>query len=396
MPKRILSTPRVTSEESDNTDQHSVGVVTPQVASFNQPLKLDCGQVLDNHELIFETYGKLNEQKNNAVLVCHALSGDHHAAGVHHKDDEKRGWWDSCIGPGKAIDTNRFYVVSSNNLGGCKGSTGPLTVNPATGTLYGPDFPIVTCSDWVSSQKMLMEHLGLNHWAAVVGGSLGAMQGMQWAIDHPDYVDNILLVASAAKLSAQNVAFNEVARQAIMTDPDFHEGRYFEHDTVPKRGLMLARMLGHITYLSEDAMHEKFGRELSAEKLNFNYDVEFQVESYLRYQGASFVERFDANTYLLMTKALDYFDPARDFENDLVKAFEQIKAKVMVISFTSDWRFSTERSDEIVNAMMLAGCNVSSTIIKSISGHDSFLMPIDDYTQSIASWLSSIRLRQTR
>jgi len=376
------------SSNPSNEDHQSVGVVTPQTATFNQALKLDCGQVLDSHELIFETYGQLNEQRNNAILVCHALSGDHHAAGIHRIDDQKQGWWDSCIGPGKAIDTNRFFVVSSNNLGGCKGSTGPLTVNPNTGTLYGPDFPIVTCSDWVNSQKMLMEHLGLDHWAAVVGGSLGAMQGMQWAIDHPDCVDNILLVASAAKLSAQNVAFNEVARQAIMTDPEFHEGRYFEHDTVPKRGLMLARMLGHITYLSEDAMHEKFGRELRTEKLNYNYDVEFQVESYLRYQGASFVERFDANTYLLMTKALDYFDPARDFDNNLVRAFEQIKAKVMVISFTSDWRFSTERSDEIVNAMMLAGRNVSSTIIQSISGHDSFLMPIDDYTQSISSWFS--------
>ena len=385
-----------TSSTPDATGGHlqSTGIVTPQVARFNQALKLDCGQVLESHELIFETYGTLNEQKNNAILVCHALSGDHHAAGIHHKDDNKPGWWDSCIGPGKAIDTNRFYVVSSNNLGGCKGSTGPLTVNPATGALYGPDFPIVTCSDWVNSQKMLMEHLGLDHWAAVVGGSLGAMQCMQWAIDQPDCVDNILLVASAAKLSAQNVAFNEVARQAIMTDPEFHDGRYFEHDTVPKRGLMLARMLGHITYLSEDAMHEKFGRELRVEKLNFNYDVEFQVESYLRHQGAAFVNRFDANTYLLMTKALDYFDPARDYDHDLVKAFEQIKARVMVISFTSDWRFSTERSDEIVNAMMLAGRNVSSTIIQSISGHDSFLMPIDDYTQSISSWLGSITLRE--
>ena len=242
---------------------------------------------------------------------------------------------------------------------------------------------------------MLMQYLGLDHWAAVVGGSLGAMQGLQWAIDYPDLVDHILLVASAPKLSAQNVAFNEVARQAIMTDPEFHEGRYFEHDTVPKRGLMLARMLGHITYLSEDAMREKFGRELSTEKLNFNYGVEFQVESYLRYQGASFVNRFDANTYLLMTKALDYFDPAGEYDNNLVTAFEQIKARALVISFTSDWRFSSERSEEIVNAMMAAGLNVSSTIIQSISGHDSFLMPIKDYTDSISSWLNNITLRDS-
>jgi len=378
----------------DNEPQ-SIGIVTPKLARFDQPLSLDCGQVLPLHELVYETYGTLNAEKNNAVLVCHALSGDHHAAGKHSSEDKKSGWWDSCIGPGKAIDTNRFFVVSSNNIGGCRGSTGPLSTNPASGKHYGPDFPIVTCKDWVRSQKLLMQHLGLSHWAAVVGGSLGAMQGMQWAIDYPDLIDHLLLVASAPKLSAQNVAFNEVARQAIITDPEFHEGRYFEHNTVPRRGLMLARMLGHITYLSEDAMHEKFGRELSADKLNFNYDVEFQVESYLRYQGASFVDRFDANTYLLMTKALDYFDPARDYDNNLVRAFERIRAKTMVISFTSDWRFSSERSEEIVNAMMLAGCKVSSSIIQSNSGHDSFLMPIDDYVQCIKSWLSSVTLRNS-
>ena len=371
----------------------SIGVVTPQTVRFDEALPLDCGQVLQSHELVYETYGQLNAEKNNAVLVCHALSGDHHAAGLHHIDDEKNGWWDSCIGPGKAIDTNKFYVVSSNNIGGCQGSTGPMSVDPESGQIYGPEFPLVTCKDWVRSQKMLMNHLGLDHWAAVVGGSLGAMQGLQWAIDYPDLVDHILLVASAAKLTAQNIAFNEVARQAIMTDPEFHEGRYFEHNTVPNRGLMLARMLGHITYLSEDAMHEKFGRELKAEKPNYNFDVEFQVESYLRHQGASFVDRFDANTYLLMTKALDYFDPALEYNDSLVDAFKRIKAKSLVISFTSDWRFSTERSEEIVNAMMLAECDVSSCIIQSISGHDSFLMPIDDYTQSVKSWLGNVTLR---
>jgi len=360
---------------------------------FEEPLELDCGQTLQRHELIYETYGTLNEQRNNAILICHALSGDHHAAGKHSVDDKKLGWWDSCIGPGKAIDTNRFFVVSSNNLGGCRGSTGPLSIDPATEKPFGPDFPIVTCKDWVKSQKLLMHHLGIDHWAAVAGGSLGGMQALQWAIDLPDLVDHILLVAAAPKLNAQNVAFNEVARQAIITDPEFHGGRYYEQDTVPKRGLMLARMLGHITYLSEDAMHEKFGRELRSEKLNFNYDVEFQVESYLRHQGASFVNRFDANTYLLMTKALDYFDPAADFDNDLVAAFERIKARALVISFTSDWRFSSERSEEIVNAMMLARCNVSSSIIQSNSGHDSFLMPIPDYVQSIKSWLGNVTLR---
>ena len=375
------------------TDSQSVGVVTPQTAHLQTPLTLECGKVLQEHELVYETYGELNENATNAILVCHALSGDHHAAGKHFEDDKKYGWWDSCIGPGKAIDTNRYFVVSSNNLGGCRGSTGPLSVNPENGRPSGPDFPIVTCKDWVQSQKMLMEYLGIGHWAAIAGGSLGAMQALQWSIDFPDLVDHILLVASAAKLTAQNTAFNEVARQAIMTDPEFLGGRYFEENKIPKRGLMLARMLGHITYLSEDAMEGKFGRELRKEKLNFNYDVEFQVESYLRHQGAAFVNRFDANTYLLMTKALDYFDPAHEYNDDLVEAFRQIRAKAMVISFTSDWRFSTERSEEIVNAMMLANCDVSSSIIESDSGHDSFLLPIDDYITSIKCWLNNIVLR---
>lgn len=376
-----------------NKEPQSIGIITPQTATIDAPLALECGKLLPQHELVYETYGELNANRSNAILVCHALSGDHHAAGRHSKEDKKYGWWDSCIGPGKAIDTDRYFVVSSNNLGGCRGSTGPLSINPDTSQLFGPDFPIVTCKDWVQSQKMLMTYLGLDHWAAIAGGSLGAMQALQWSIDFPDLVDNILLVASAAKLTAQNTAFNEVARQAIITDPDFHGGRYYAHGKIPKRGLMLARMLGHITYLSEDAMEGKFGRELQTDKLNFNYDVEFQVESYLRYQGAAFVNRFDANTYLLMTKALDYFDPAHDFGNDLVKAFEEIKARAMVISFTSDWRFSTERSEEIINAMMLANCNVSSSIIESNSGHDSFLMPIEDYITSIKCWLNNITLR---
>ncbi len=375
------------------TATDSVGVVSPQIANLDQPLLLQCGKTLRQHQLIYETYGTLNADGSNALLVCHALSGDHHAAGIHSRDDKKPGWWDSCIGPGKAMDTDKYFIVSSNNIGGCRGSTGPLSTDPETGQIFGPDFPLVTCKDWVNSQKMLMEHLGIDHWAAVVGGSLGAMQAMQWAIDYPDLVDHILLIASAAKLTAQNTAFNEVARQAIMTDPDFCEGRYYAHNKIPARGLMLARMLGHITYLSEDAMSEKFGRELRTEKLKFNYEVEFQVESYLRYQGAAFVNRFDANTYLLMTKALDYFDPAYDFDNDLVKAFQQIRAKVMVISFTSDWRFSVERSEEIVNALMRARCDVSSAIIESNSGHDSFLMPIDDYVTSIKCWLNNITLR---
>jgi len=371
----------------------SVGVVTPQKVQFTTPILLQCGETLPSHELIYETYGTLNSDRSNAILVCHALSGDHHAAGIHSNDDRKPGWWDSCIGPGKAIDTNRYFVVCSNNLGGCRGSTGPNTINPASGELYGPDFPMVTCKDWVVSQHMLMQHLGLNHWAAVAGGSLGAMQALQWAIDFPDCVDHILQVASAAKLTAQNTAFNEVARQAILSDPEFHGGRYYLHDKVPATGLKLARMLGHITYLSEDAMSEKFGRELRSDKLNFNYGVEFQVESYLRYQGESFVNRFDANTYLLMTKALDYFDPAADYDNDLVKAFRQINARSLVVSFTSDWRFSPQRSNEIVDALMLADRQVSSVIVEANQGHDSFLLPIEDYVTSVGSWLNHIELR---
>ncbi len=378
---------------ANNNEPQSVGIVTPQTARIDTPLTLECGKLLTQHELIYETYGELNANRSNAILVCHALSGDHHAAGRHNAEDKKDGWWDSCIGPDKAIDTNRYFVVCSNNLGGCQGSTGPLSIDPETDQLFGPEFPIVTCKDWVKSQKLLMTYLGLDHWAAIAGGSLGAMQALQWSIDFPDLVDHVLLVASAAKLTAQNTAFNEVARQAIMTDPDFHDGRYYAHGKIPKRGLMLARMLGHITYLSEDAMEGKFGRELRTHKLKFNYDVEFQVESYLRYQGAAFVNRFDANTYLLMTKALDYFDPAYDFDNDLVKAFREIKARALVISFTSDWRFSTERSEEIINAMMLANCDVSSSIIESNSGHDSFLMPIEDYVTSIKCWLNNITLR---
>lgn len=378
---------------ANKTEPETIGIVSQQNAKLDTPLQLECGKTLQWHELIYETYGELNSNRSNAILVCHALSGDHHAAGKHSAEDKKYGWWNSCIGPGKAIDTNRYFVVCSNNLGGCRGSTGPLSIDPETNQLFGPDFPIVTCKDWVQSQKMLMDYLGLDHWAAIVGGSLGAMQALQWSIDYPDLVDHILLVASAAKLTAQNTAFNEVARQAIMTDPEFNDGRYYAQNKLPKRGLMLARMLGHITYLSEDAMREKFGRELRSDKLNFNYDVEFQVESYLRYQGASFVDRFDANTYLLMTKALDYFDPAHDYNDNLVSAFRRIKAKALVISFTSDWRFSTERSEEIVDAMMLANCDVSSSIIESNSGHDSFLMPIEDYVESIKCWLNNITLR---
>lgn len=368
----------------------SVGLVTPQTLHFDEPLALDCGRVLNEYQLIYETYGTLNADRSNAVLICHALSGDHHAAGYHETEQRKPGWWDVAIGPGKPIDTRQFFVVCSNNLGSCKGSTGPTSLNPDTGKPYGPDFPIVTVKDWVRSQARLADRLGISTWAAVIGGSLGGMQAIQWAIDFPERILYAVVIAAAPRLSAQNIAFNEVARQAILSDPEFHAGHYYEYGVVPSRGLMLARMLGHITYLSDEGMRTKFGRELREGKLNFNFDSEFQVESYLRHQGYSFVERFDANTYLLMTKALDYFDPAADYGNDLDAAFRRALARFLVISFTSDWRFSPARSREIVKALVAAKRDVSHVEIKSEHGHDTFLMPIPHYMEMFSAYLRRI------
>tara|TARA_B110000858_G_scaffold22785_1_gene22988 strand:+ start:215 stop:1348 length:1134 start_codon:yes stop_codon:yes gene_type:complete len=371
-------------------EDNSVGIVKPNFANIEQSLNLDCGKTLDNFSLIYETYGNLNQEKNNAILICHALSGDHHAAGYHSVDDKKPGWWDSCIGPGKPFDTNKFFVVSLNNIGGCMGSTGPNTVDKNTGNEYGPDFPIVTVNDWVKSQKLLADYLGIDAWACVIGGSLGGMQAMQWAISYPDKIKNSIIIASAAKLSAQNIAFNEVARQAIITDPEFHNGRYNNFGVVPKRGLSIARMLGHITYLSDDSMRQKFGRDLREGKLHFGYDVDFQVESYLRYQAQAFVERFDANTYLLMTKALDYFDPAQKYNGNLSQAFKDTKARFLVVSFTSDWRFSSSKSHEIVKYLVKARKNVSYSEIESNNGHDAFLMPIPQYLGVLRNFMSNV------
>ncbi len=368
----------------------SVGLVQPRRIPIAQPLTLDCGRVLPQHELMVETYGTLNAAHSNAVLICHALSGDHHAAGFHDAQDRKPGWWDSCIGPGKPIDTNRFFVVSLNNLGGCQGSTGPSTVNPETSRPYGPDFPLLTVRDWVRSQALLADALGIGRWAAVVGGSLGGMQVMQWTIDQPERVAHALVIAAAPKLSAQNIAFNEIARQAILSDPDFHGGRFYDHGVVPTHGLKLARMLGHITYLSDEAMRAKFGRLQRVNQFSFNFDVEFEVESYLRYQGQSFVERFDANTYLLMTKALDYFDPAREHGDDLAAAFRRAQARFLVIAFSSDWRFSPQRSREIVRALVRAGRDVSYALIESTLGHDDFLMPIPQYQRVLRDYLDRV------
>ena len=366
----------------------SVGLVAPRLVHIEQPIKLDCGRTLPRHDLMVETYGTLNAEGSNAVLICHALSGDHHAAGFHDAEQRKPGWWDTCIGPGKPIDTRRFFVVALNNLGGCRGSTGPNTINPDTGKPWGPDFPLLTVRDWVRSQALLADGLGIQRWAAVIGGSLGGMQVMQWAIDLPERIAHAVVIASAPQLSAQNIAFNEIARQAILSDPDFHGGRFYEHNVIPSRGLKLARMLGHITYLSDAAMRAKFGNELKIATPSFNFDVEFEVESYLRYQGQAFVERFDANTYLLMTKALDYFDPAREFGDDFAKAFASTRASFLVVAFSSDWRFSPTRSREIVKALVDAGRDVSYALIDSHLGHDDFLMPIPQYHNVLRAYLA--------
>ncbi len=368
----------------------SVGLVTPETVHFDTPLGLECGRELPSYKLVYETYGELNEQRDNAILICHALSGDHHAAGYHSEEDQKPGWWENCIGPGKPIDTQRFFVLSPNNIGSCRGSTGPATIDPTTNKVYGPDFPIVTVSDWVASQARLADLLGIDQWAAVIGGSLGGMQVMQWAIDFPTRLRYAGVIAAAPKLSAQNIAFNEVARQAILSDPDFNEGRYIEAGTVPRRGLMLARMLGHITYLSDVGMRDKFGRELRDGKISYDFDVEFQVESYLRYQGRSFVDRFDANTYLLMTKALDYFDPAAAYGHDLAKALAGVEAKFLVISFTSDWRFAPSRSREIVKALMDSGKDVTYAEIEAHHGHDAFLVKIPRYLAVFHNYMAQV------
>ena len=374
----------------DKINNNSIGIVKSNTVAIKQSLKLDCGKTLNDFSLIYETYGRLNSEKSNAILICHALSGDHHAAGYYSDEDKKPGWWDSCIGPGKPFDTNKFFIVSLNNLGGCKGSTGPNSINKETGLEYGPDFPIVTVNDWVNSQKLLADYLEIDKWACVIGGSLGGMQALQWAISYPDKIKNSIIIAAAAKLSAQNIAFNEVARQAIITDPEFHNGRYNDFNVVPRRGLSIARMLGHITYLSDDSMRQKFGRDLREGKLNFGYDIDFQVESYLRYQAQAFVERFDANTYLLMTKALDYFDPAKEYSGDLSRAFKDTKSRFLVVSFTSDWRFSSSKSHEIVKSLIRARKNVSYSEIEANHGHDAFLMPIPEYLKVLRNFMENI------
>jgi homoserine O-acetyltransferase len=369
----------------------SVGRVEPQTAHFAEPLKLRSGPVLPAYDLVYETYGQLNADASNAVLVCHALSGSHHVAG-HYTDPASTGWWDNLVGPGKPLDTRKFFVIGVNNLGGCYGSTGPHSPNPASSEPWGADFPFVTVEDWVHSQARLADRLGIRRFAAVMGGSLGGMQALSWTLQYPERVGHALVIAAAPRLSAENIAFNEVARQAILTDPDFHGGDYYRHGVVPARGLRLARMVGHITYLSDDAMAAKFGRSLRHGKAVYNFDVEFEIESYLRYQGDKFAGYFDANTYLLTTKALDYFDPAFEFGGKLSAALARAEAEFLVVSFTTDWRFSPARSREIVQALVHNQRRVSYAEIDCPAGHDSFLLDDVHYHGLLRAYFDRIEV----
>jgi homoserine O-acetyltransferase/O-succinyltransferase len=373
-------------------DPTSVGAATAQKLHFDQALKLRSGAELPAYDLAYETYGQLNAARSNAVLVCHALNASHHVAGWYEQDKNNIGWWDNLVGPGKPLDTNRFFVVGSNYIGSCFGSTGPASINPATGKPWGADFPVVTVEDWVETQARLADRLGIERFAAVIGGSLGAMQAMQWTLSYPDRVRHSIVVASAPKLTPQNIAFNEVARQAIMTDPDFHGGHYYEKGVVPTRGLRIARMIGHITYLSGEAMAEKFGRLLRRGALGFDFNTDFEVESYLRYQGDKFSTYFDANTYLRITKALDYFDPAADYGGDLAKAMARAKAAFLVVSFKSDWRFTPARSREIVRALLDNRSIVSYLELDAPGGHDAFLLEDPRYHGALRSYFANIDL----
>jgi homoserine O-acetyltransferase/O-succinyltransferase len=370
----------------------SVGIVAPQTAHFTEPLTLKSGDVLSQYHLVYETYGKLNADKSNAVMICHALSGNHHVAGKYDETDKNPGWWDNLIGPGKPLDTNKFFVIGLNNLGGCHGSSGPLSTNPATDKPWGASFPVVTVEDWVNSQVRLADYLGIQQLAAIVGGSLGGMQALQWTIAYPERVRHALVIASAPNLTAQNIAFNEVARQAIITDPEFHGGDYYNKGVLPRRGLRIARMLGHITYLSDDAMGAKFGRKLRDGHIKYGFDVEFEMESYLRYQGDKFAGEFDANSYLRMTRALDYFDPALEHGGDLSAALAKVKSDFLVVSFTSDWRFSPGRSREIVKALLDNELSVSYAEVTAAHGHDAFLMPDEHYHNIMRQYLAKIEV----
>ena len=364
---------------------------------FEAPLPLQSGASIRGYSLSYETYGTLNADKSNAVLICHALNASHHVAGVYADQPKNLGWWDNMIGPGKSLDTDRFFVIGVNNLGSCFGSTGPMHENPDTGRVYGADFPVVTVEDWVNAQARLLDALGIDQLAAVMGGSLGGMQALSWTLQYPERVKHAVVVASAPNLNAENIAFNEVARRAIVTDPDFHNGHFYAQGVVPKRGLRIARMIGHITYLSDDVMNEKFGRELreavTHNATGYKYstqEVEFQIESYLRYQGDKFSEYFDANTYLLITRALDYFDPARAYGGDLSKALARASCQFLLVSFSTDWRFSPARSREMVKALLDNRRDVSYAEIDAPHGHDAFLLDDARYMNVVRSYFDNM------
>ncbi|OGA39709.1 MAG: homoserine O-acetyltransferase [Betaproteobacteria bacterium RIFCSPLOWO2_12_FULL_68_19] len=375
-----------------NAPESNPAYVIAQKARFDAPIRLKGGAELPSFEIAYETYGELNAAKSNAVLVCHALNASHHVAGVYEDDKENVGWWDNLVGPGKPLDTRRFFVVGSNYLGSCFGSTGPASINPASGRPWGAEFPVVTVEDWVEAQARLADRLGIERFAAVIGGSLGAMQALQWALSYPERIRHSIVIAAAARLSPQNIAFNEVARQAIMTDPDFHGGHYYDKGVVPTRGLRIARMIGHITYLSGEAMAEKFGRLLRRGAPGFDFDIDFEIESYLRYQGDKFSTYFDANTYLRITKALDYFDPAADFGGDLTKALARARAAFLVVSFKSDWRFPPARSRELVRALLDNRRIVSYLELDAPGGHDAFLLEDERYHAALRAYLGNIEL----
>ena len=368
----------------------SVGIVSPLSMHFAEPLVLQSGASIANYTLVYETYGKLNADRSNAVLICHALNASHHVAGVYANDPKSTGWWDNMVGPGKAVDTDRFFVIGVNNLGSCFGSTGPMDINPQTGKPYGADFPVLTVEDWVNAQARLADALGIERFAAVMGGSLGGMQALAWSMQYPDRVRHAVVIASTARLSAQNIAFNDVARQAILSDPDFHGGDFYAYGVVPKSGLRVARMIGHITYLSNDDMSEKFGRELRSGEYQLGYGVEFEIESYLHYQGEKFSAYFDANTYLLITRALDYFDPAAKHGGDLDKAFAGTQDQYLLVSFTTDWRFSPECSRAIVRSLISNERQVTYAEIDAPHGHDAFLLNDERYHEVVRAYYERI------
>ncbi len=384
-----MTTKAIHSNAAD--PETGIGLVQEQVIEFDHSFNLVSGKALAGFQLAFETYGSLNAEKSNAVLICHALNASHHVAGQRTDTPADIGWWDNMVGPGKPVDTNVFFVIGVNNLGSCFGSTGPTSLNPATGEPYGGDFPVVTVEDWVHAQAQLADALGIERFAAVMGGSLGGMQAMQWAISYPKRLAHAVVIASTPRLSAQNIAFNEVARRAIITDPDFCDGHFYKENKIPKRGLAVARMIGHITYLSDDDMAQKFGRSLrKREDYSYDFGVDFEIESYLRYQGEKFSSYFDANSYLLITKALDYFDPSLKTQGNLAHAFACVESEFLVVSFSTDWRFPPERSHEIVTALMQNNRRVVYAEIDAPHGHDAFLMDDPKYHELVRHYFQRV------